>query len=782
MDESTPNTELIEKFRLLAKCGESGSEIINRDWSDSPLGDIETWPRELITSLCIMLYSPIPMFLLWGRTFILFYNDGYRKLKQVNEKATDAIGISASEGRVALWQILQTQIENLLFKNPAHINHSGRETELLFKDNFYSKFTLSPIPTFTGEFEGIIGIYSSQGIANRDNLIQKSESLLAEDRLKLAIEASEIASWELDLIHDEITYSDKLCQILGHDVALKLTPSLVRKQVYPSDEHIIHEAFRHALKTGRYLYEVRMVKPDNSIIYIRVMGKLLQDETGKPVKLIGTTRDITGERQDRKALERSERRLRRLILNAPIAIAILIGPDYVVEIINERALKLVGKTKEQMLNKPVLDSITELDPESTKTLLDNVYYTGKPFSAYEFPVKLNRFGHVEKVFLNFEYHPLYNSQGKVYGIMVVGIDVTDQVVARHKIEESEARFKLLADSMPQFVWSADYKGIINYFNQAVYDYSGLTQQDVKEGGWLKIVHPDEISRTVKHWKKAVATGKDFSMEHRFRRFDGQYRWQLSRAVPLYDEAGHIQQWIGTSTDIQNMKLQEQHKDFFISMASHELKTPITSMKGYIQILQSMYQDTQDDFLKTSLDRIHNQIEKLIAIIADLLDVSKIRTGSLTFTKQDFDLNILLKEVIEELSVVYPNFKINFSPGSEIRVYADRDRIGQVIVNLVTNAIKYSPKSRDIYISSKMNEKSVMISVRDEGIGIQKNFQRKIFERFYRVEGKSEKTFPGFGIGLFIASEIIRRHKGSIGVESEPGKGSRFYFSLPLAKK
>ncbi|MGN6267785.1 MAG: PAS domain-containing protein, partial [Ginsengibacter sp.] len=350
MDESTPNTELIEKFRLLAGCGESGSEIINRDWSDSPLGDIETWPRELITSLCIMLYSPIPMFLLWGRNFILFYNDGYRKSKAVDEKETDAIGISASESRVALWQILQTQIESLLFKNPPH--NAGRETEL-FKDNFYSKFTLSPIPIITGKFEGIIGIYTSQGITNGDNVIRKNESLLAEDRLKLAIEASEIASWELDLIHDEIIYSDKLCQILGHDVATKLTPSLVRKQVYPSDEHVIHEAFRHALKTGRYLYEVRMVRPDNSIIYIRVMAKLLHDETGKPVKLIGTTRDITGERQDRKALERSERRLRRLILNAPIAIAILIGPDYVVEIINERALKLMGKKREKMLNTPV---------------------------------------------------------------------------------------------------------------------------------------------------------------------------------------------------------------------------------------------------------------------------------------------------------------------------------------------------------------------------------------------------------------------------------------------
>jgi PAS domain S-box-containing protein len=781
MDQSNPNNELVEKFPLLAKGGESGQKIINKNWAESSLGGIEKWPRELSVSLCIMLYSSIPMFLLWGKNFILFYNDAYRNSKDFDEKKMGAIGICARESNIELWKILHTQIEKIVFKNPPKAKNPGTESDLLINDNFYSKFTLTPVPATNDEVEGIMGIYNS-GSTNEDNLRKKSESLLDEERLKLAVEVSGIATWELNLINDDITYSEKFSEILGHDISKKLTPSLIRKQVYPSDEYLIHEAFKNALTTGRYDYEVRVIRPDNSIIYIRVMSKLFQDESGKPIKLIGTTRDITSERQDHKALERSERRLRRLILNAPIAIAILTGPDYIVEIINERALKLMGKTKEQMLNKPVLDSITELDPAATKNLLDSVYYSGKPFSAYEFPVRLNRFGQIEKVFINFEYHPLYNSQGKIYGIMVVGIDVTDQVVARHKIEESEARFKLLADSMPQFVWSADKNGIINYFNQAVYDYSGLTQKDVQEGGWLKIVHPDEISVTIKHWKRAVATGKDFSMEHRFRRYDGQYRWQLSRAIPLSDESGHIQQWIGTSTDIQNMKLQEQHKDFFISMASHELKTPITSMKGYIQILQSMYQDNQDEFLKTSLDRIHTQIEKLIAIIADLLDVSKIRTGSLTFNKQDFDLNLLLKEVIEELTVVYPNFKINFSPASEIRVYADRDRVGQVFVNLISNAIKYSPKSRDIYISSKMNARSVMISVKDEGIGIDKNFQRKIFERFYRVEGKSEKTFPGFGIGLFIASEIIRRHKGSIGVESEPGKGSRFYFSLPLAKK
>jgi signal transduction histidine kinase len=196
----------------------------------------------------------------------------------------------------------------------------------------------------------------------------------------------------------------------------------------------------------------------------------------------------------------------------------------------------------------------------------------------------------------------------------------------------------------------------------------------------------------------------------------------------------------------------------------------------------MYEDSEDDFLKKSLDRVSIQIEKLISIIADLLDVSKIRSGSLTFQKQNFEINKLIKETIDELLVIYPLHKIIFTPGKDLKVFADRDRVGQVLINLITNAIKYSPKNGDIIITSKVNQKSVMISVKDEGIGIEKNYQQKIFERFYRVEGKSEKTFPGFGIGLFIASEIVKRHKGSIGVESEPGKGARFYFSLPLAKK
>ncbi|MEO6893966.1 MAG: PAS domain-containing protein [Ginsengibacter sp.] len=782
MHNSNPNDSLAEKFSFLSNAGEAGEIIISKDWSKNPLGSIDKWQPELITSLGIILYCPVPMVLLWGDDLILFCNDAYLNSANNRDKKTERLGLPAKEGLSEIWEIIKPEIEKVLCGKSFFSIDPSPDYNIKSKENLNQAISFSPVTNAVKEVKGILGTFINTALS-RDNLSSKKNNFLgAEERLNLAIEASGISIWEIDLLNSHLEHSEKMAELFGHTNSKKLSLQEVRSQIYPADLQMVLDAFEMAVEKGEYEYEVRIVKPDNSISHIRTKGKMIYDENGKPLKLIGTLRDVSKEQRNRQDLERSERRLRRLILNAPIAIGILSGPDYVVEIMNERALSLMGKTREQMLNKPVLNSITELDPESTKSLLDSVYYSGKPFIASEFPVKLNRFGKMERVFINFEYHPLFNSQEKIYGVMVVGIDVTDQVIARKKIEESKARFKLLADSMPQFVWSADSKGVINYFNMAVYDYSGLTTQQVQNGMWLEIVHPDERSQTIKLWKKAVSLGKDFTIEHRFRRYDGQYRWQLSRAVSLCDETGKIQQWIGTSTDIQNMKLQEQHKDFFISMASHELKTPITSMKGYVQILQSMYHENEDEFLKKSLDRIHIQIEKLISIIGDLLDVSKIRSGSLTFNKQDFKIENLIQEIIEELGVIYPLHKINFTPEKDLTVHADRDRVGQVLINLITNAIKYSPKNGDINITSRVSQKSIMISVKDEGIGIEKNFQRKIFERFYRVEGKSEKTFPGFGIGLFIASEIIRRHRGSIGVESEPGKGSRFYFSLPLSKK
>jgi signal transduction histidine kinase len=193
----------------------------------------------------------------------------------------------------------------------------------------------------------------------------------------------------------------------------------------------------------------------------------------------------------------------------------------------------------------------------------------------------------------------------------------------------------------------------------------------------------------------------------------------------------------------------------------------------------MYAGGDDKFLKSSLDIVDRQIVTLTKLISELLDLSKIKSGNLVLNQENFDINELIKDKIDEIKHINAAKSISFSKKGNPIVFADRDRIGQVLINFLTNAVKYSPDTLKIKVKAVVKNNNVIVYVEDSGIGINKADQEKIFQRFYRVEGKNEKTFPGFGIGLFIASEIIKRHNGKIGVESEPGKGSVFYFSLPI---
>ena len=223
------------------------------------------------------------------------------------------------------------------------------------------------------------------------------------------------------------------------------------------------------------------------------------------------------------------------------------------------------------------------------------------------------------------------------------------------------------------------------------------------------------------------------------------------------------------------------------MASHELKTPVTSIKGYVQLLLSMYKDHNENnvqfssqAVQTSLSTIDKQIVKLNRLMSELLDLSRIDSEKLELNMQNFDLNSLVTETVQDAQQTTKHH-IVIKNSSEYRVVGDRDRIGQVMLNLLANAIKYSPKRNSIEVDIYQPARNcVSVSVTDHGIGIGEEHQEKIFERFYRVEGKSEQTYPGFGIGLFIASEIIQRHHGTINVKSKKSEGSTFTFTLPVA--
>lgn len=231
-------------------------------------------------------------------------------------------------------------------------------------------------------------------------------------------------------------------------------------------------------------------------------------------------------------------------------------------------------------------------------------------------------------------------------------------------------------------------------------------------------------------------------------------------------------------EIEFRKEAERKKDEFISIASHELKTPLTSVKGYVQLLERSIVKGDEETVKKHLGKAQIQLEKLNSLIADLLDISKIESGKLKFNKQNFSIDQLLDNVIEVMHHSNPEFKIIKTGEANCEIYGDEMRIEQVIVNFLTNAIKYSPGTNEINLSVNVNDDELYLAVKDSGIGMSPEQQKNVFEKFYRVEETSHR-FQGLGIGLYIAAEIIRRHGGQIGVNSIYGEGSEFYFTVPI---
>jgi PAS domain S-box-containing protein len=220
------------------------------------------------------------------------------------------------------------------------------------------------------------------------------------------------------------------------------------------------------------------------------------------------------------------------------------------------------------------------------------------------------------------------------------------------------------------------------------------------------------------------------------------------------------------------------RDDFISIASHELRTPVTSLKLYVQVLQKQLSRRGDESLARSFAKMDAQLNKLTLLVEDLLNVSRIELGKLEFQEDWFDLNEVVKETVEQIQSTTSKHRIRIEGKVNQRVWGDKDRIGQVLTNLLTNAVKFSPQADTIIVELTTTQDAVVVSVQDFGIGIEKEYLNHIFDRFHRVSDPEEKTYPGLGIGLYIAHEIIQRHNGTLTVESEKGKGSRFSFTVP----
>lgn len=371
-------------------------------------------------------------------------------------------------------------------------------------------------------------------------------------------------------------------------------------------------------------------------------------------------------------------------------------------------------------------------------------------------------------------HRLYEQTRELNEIqLALRAEIEFRKQAQLELRERVRELRSILESIPQIAFTAKGDGKVEFVNQHWFNYS-LSENDFPE------THPDDPSIR-KQWDRAIGNKAPLEMEIRIKRLDeDSYRFHLLRVSPV-KEGEEVIKWVGTFTDIEEQKKTEKRKDEFLSIASHELKTPLTSIKAYMQLLERSFDDNMSADRSKYLQRTQFQIEKLNSLIADLLDISKIEAGKLKFNKKVFDFEPLIESTVDIIRKTNTDFNIIRRGDANVKVYGDDVRLEQVIVNYLTNAIKYSPESHEVVIESLLAGDQLLIKVQDFGVGIPPEKQNNIFKKFYRVEETSHR-FQGLGIGLYICSEIIRRHHGTFGVESEPGHGSVFYFSIPVYKE
>ena len=576
-----------------------------------------------------------------------------------------------------------------------------------------------------------------------------------------------------------------ILQFLGKDEGLIGKPYL--KEVPELEEQGLGNLLREVYKTGIPYSAIEMpvyLNINNQLVlsYYDFVYQAHRNIDGDICGVVIMVTDVSSRVKLNEELKISNHRFQELIFSSPGLIAVLTGKDFIIEIANDAIIDIWGKGPD-VIGKPIFKVLPEILEQGMDKKFEEVFNSGKPLVAQEFPIMHERDGKLVEGYFDFIYQPQKDINGKIIGVAVIANEVSKTAKLNQKIRESELKFRQLANLIPDKISNADENLNTFYYNQSWLDYSGLTLDYLLENGWTELVHPDDVETITRIAEDALRTKSDVEMELRFKDKNGDYKWHLSRATAVRDENGDFQSWVSATTQIHKIKEEEKRKEEFLKMVSHELKTPVTSIRGYTQLLLSMIKENEaikssNIPLESSLRRIDNQINRLIRLISEMLDLSRIEDNQLVLQKSKFNINDLVEHTVQDIKISNPNSDVKIEHKFKTSIFADKERIEQVLVNFITNAIKYSPNSKNIDIKIFQEvEGKVSVSIRDFGIGITKAHIKKIFTRFYRVDGKNEETYSGFGIGLFLVNEIIERHEGTIKVNSKKGNGSEFIFTL-----
>ncbi len=361
-------------------------------------------------------------------------------------------------------------------------------------------------------------------------------------------------------------------------------------------------------------------------------------------------------------------------------------------------------------------------------------------------------------------------------------EIAERTLAEEKLRHSEERYRLVVEHTADLITMLDMQGYIVYISPSCETLLGYTPDEMIGELAFSFNHPDDLPYIEKEFASIFKGGVANVPSYRTKHKDGHWVILSGNGSAIYDEQGRPSLIVSTSHDITQQTELERRKDEFISIASHELRTPVTSIKGFTQILHRRFKRQGDEEAMRYLSIMEKQLSRLTALINDLLDLSKIQAGKLAFQMERFDLDSFVQEIVGTTQQTTQSHRLILEGRTSVQIIGNRDRLEQVLCNLLINAIKYSPYADKVIIRISNDSEQACVSVQDFGIGIAQAEQEKIFERFYQAPTPLEQTYPGLGMGLYISSEIITRHHGQIRVESRKGEGSIFYIILPLPKE
>ena len=796
---------------FLSNGGAAGASIHTRDWTAHPLGPIAAWPAALRTALGMVLGSAFPTFLAWGEELHLFYNDAYEPL--LGNKAVDALGRPLPEVWAEAWEAVGSYARRVLAGESFFFeNFATRLERHGYPEQAFFTFSYSPVRDESGAVCGLMCTVMEV----TDKLRALARHKEAEERLALSLEASgNIGTWSYDLETAVTHVDERFARLFQVDAALaREGTELVRftDMIHPEDRPAVLEAIDTAILTETlYDVEYRIPQRSGADVWVNARGKVFADPDTGARRFAGIAVDITARKlaeqariESERRADESARRLDVLLDAAPVGIVYA----------DRGGRLLVANAYNRTIwgAHPAPEAVADY-AEWKGWWPAGSARAGQAVAAHEWPLaqvvagqdsaggvyEIAPFGapadapDARKTVL-VRAAAIRDDAGALVGAVAANMDISAQVAAERAMKDSEAKFRLIANAIPQMVWSAGPSGTNDYLNSRWGEFTGLPEERLAGDGWIEIIHPDDLPLLRARWRDSLASGAPYEVEHRMRHRSGAWRWMLNRAEASLDDAGRPTRWMGTLTDIHDKKsgedelrAQARRKDEFLAMLAHELRNPLAPISNAAQLLSMTALDPQR--VRQSSDVIIRQVRHMTSLVDDLLDVSRVTRGLVELERERLDVRAVVASAVEQARPLIDarrhTLALQDGP-ARAWVYGDRIRLVQVLVNLLNNAAKYTAQGGTISLSVAAGAASVtapaasvIISVRDNGIGIDPAVLPHVFELFTQAERTPDRSQGGLGLGLALVRSLVQLHGGRVEAHSEGlGKGSCFSVTLP----